>query len=207
MSDFDARAFRSALGTFPTGVVVVAAVVDGKPNGLAVNSFTSVSLEPPLIAFCADKRSTTWPALAQAGGFTVNVLAAEQEALCRTFAARGTDRFAQVEWTPGPEGHPRIAGSVTWLDCRVHSSVDAGDHEIVLGEVIALQTQELEPLAFHRGRFGRLAEAPAALTERKPAEAALYGLHGLDVEAPFFDVLASRLGSGAGNGKAEPDAR
>lgn len=190
---FDGRAFRSALGTFPTGVVVVAAVVDGRPTGLAVNSFTSVSLAPPLVAFCADQGSSTWPDLRRAGAFSVSVLAADQGELCRRFAAKGTDRFSQVEWTPGADGHPRIAGAVTWLDCRIHALLPGGDHEIVLGEVVDLATREAEPLAFHRGRFARL-EAPASEPDaREPEESALYDLHGLDVAAPFFDVLVSRL--------------
>jgi flavin reductase (DIM6/NTAB) family NADH-FMN oxidoreductase RutF len=195
MPDFGPRDFRSALGSFPTGVVVIAATVDGSPTGLAVNSFTSVSLDPPLVAFCADKGSSTWPVLRSAGGFTVNVLAAEQEDLCRRFAQKGADRFSQVEWTPGVDGHPRIDGVVTWLDCRIHAVLPGGDHEIVLGEVVALSAGEGEPLAFHRGRFGRLAPPPAPedTPARQPEEDALYNLHGLDVAAPFFDVLASRL--------------
>lgn len=190
---FDARAFRSALGTFPTGVVVVAAVVDGSPTGIAVNSFTSVSLTPPLVAFCADNGSSTWPLMRRAGGFSVTVLGADQGELCQQFARKGSDRFQQVEWTPGADGHPRITGGVTWLDCRIHALLPGGDHEIVLGEVVDLAGGDGEPLAFHRGRFARLEPAPPQEPARRPEETALYDLHGLDVSAPFFDVLVGRL--------------
>jgi flavin reductase (DIM6/NTAB) family NADH-FMN oxidoreductase RutF len=192
---FTAREFRTTLGRFPTGVVVVAAVVDGSPAGLAVNSFTSVSLEPPLVAFCVDRRSTTWPTLRRAGGFTISILAAGQDDLCMTFAGRAADRFAGVRWSPGGGGHPRLADAVAWLDCTIHRVDEAGDHQIVLGEVRDLVLHDRPSLLFHGGRFADLVTRPSA--ERpgnpRPAEVALAGLHGLDVASPFFDVLSARL--------------
>ncbi len=191
-AEFDARAFRQALGSFPTGVVVVAAVVDGSPVGLAVNSFSSVSLDPPLVSFCADHRSSTWPVLRKADGFTVTILALEQEDECKTFAAKGADRFASIEWTTGPSGHPRLTGGLAWLDCETHEIVPAGDHEIVLGRVVALEQRDGDPLVFHRGRFASLAVEEE--TGSAPSvEDALAGLEALDLSTPFFGVLAARF--------------
>ncbi|MEW2443692.1 flavin reductase family protein [Micromonospora marina] len=192
---FTARDFRTTLGRFPTGVVVVAAVVDSSPAGLAVNSFTSVSLDPPLVAFCVDRGSSTWPAIRRAGGFTVSILAAGQDDLCMTFASKGADRFAGVQWSAGSGGHPRIEGAVAWLDCSIHRVDEAGDHQIVLGEVHDLVLHDRPSLLFHGGRFADLVTRPSAEQPEKsrPAEVALAGLHGLDVATPFFDVLSARL--------------
>ncbi len=152
----DQARFRQVLGHFATGVTVVTGIDDGRPVGLAVNSFTSVSLQPPLVAFCVGRRSVTWPALRGAGTFCVNILAADQEAVSRAFAARGPDRFQGVGWRPAPSGAPILTGVLGWVDCTVEAEHDAGDHVIVVGRARALDVEhEGSPLVFYRGGYGR----------------------------------------------------
>ncbi len=129
----------------------------GRPLGLAVSSFTSVSLKPALVAFCVSTRSVTWPSLRAAGGtFCVNILADDQEALSRAFAARGPDRFEGVGWRPSPSGAPVLGGVLAWIDCTVHAEHQAGDHIIVVGQVRALDVEHPgRPLVFYRGGYGR----------------------------------------------------
>ena len=144
------------LGHFATGVTVVTCVSDGQPLGLAVNSFTSVSLTPALVAFCVAASSSTWPRLRAAGAFCVNVLAEDQEALSRTFATHGLDRFLGVGWRPAPSGAPILAGVLAWIDCTVEAEHEAGDHLIVVGKVRELDVlHEGRPLVFYRGGYGR----------------------------------------------------
>jgi flavin reductase (DIM6/NTAB) family NADH-FMN oxidoreductase RutF len=149
--------FRRVLGHFPTGVVIVTAISGGDPAGLSVGSFTSVSLDPPLVAILPSKASTSWPRIAAAGTFCINILAASQERLCRTFAVSGADKFAGVSWHPAPSGAPILDGSLAWIDCGLERCVDAGDHFIVLGRVRALdlhQDQMAAPLIFFQGGYG-----------------------------------------------------
>lgn len=151
---FDTRLFRDVMGHYPTGVTVVTTISDGKPIGMVANSFVSVSLSPPLVSFCPAKGSATWEQIEQAGHFCVNFLHRDQEALSRRFAARGTDRFAGVEWTLTPGGAPRLLGSVAWVDCAVHDQVNAGDHVIALGRVRELDVVSgAAPLVFYRGHY------------------------------------------------------
>ncbi|MGW2718247.1 flavin reductase family protein [Streptomyces sp. NPDC001492] len=158
----DPAEFRSVLGNFATGVTVVTApAVDGEstPAGFACQSFSSLSLDPPLIAFMVGRTSTTWPRIARAGVFCVNVLGAHQEALCRAFAVSGADKFRGVAYDAAPvSGSPRLTGAAAWIDCTIHAVHTGGDHLIVVGRVGALGTGEAPhgPLIFHRGRFGRL---------------------------------------------------
>ena len=151
----DAR-FRQVLGRFATGVTVVTGAADGQPVGLAVNSFTSVSLEPALVAFCVAKASRTWPKLRSAGTFCVNILAEDQEALSRAFAGRPPDRFLGVGWRPGRSGAPILADVLAWIECAIDAEHDAGDHVIVVGRVRELDVgHEGRPLVFYRGGYGR----------------------------------------------------
>ena len=145
------------LGHFPTGVVIVTAISGGRPAGLSVGSFTSVSLDPPLVAVLPAKSSTSWPKIAAAGSFCINILAASQEALCRGFAVSGADKFAGVSWWRAPSGAPILDGTLAWIDCELEQSVEAGDHYIVLGRVRALEVEPLEataPLIFFQGGYG-----------------------------------------------------
>lgn len=159
--ELDPLLFRKALGTFATGVAVVTSISDGTPYGMAVNSFTSVSLDPPLIAFCAARSSTTWPRMREAPGFAVNVLTHEQEDVCRTFARSGADRFAGLRWTVDDGGPPLLDGALTQLVCTYDAVHEAGDHELVLGRVVSLrQRDDGAPLVFFRGSYARLQVGP-----------------------------------------------
>ncbi|POX46998.1 NADPH-flavin oxidoreductase [Streptomyces sp. Ru71] len=153
----DPAQFRRVLGTFATGVTVItAAGPDGSPAGFACQSFCSLSLDPPLVAFMVGRTSTTWPRIARAGAFCVNVLAEEQGELCQAFAVSGADKFAGVEHDAAPvSGSPRLDGVVAWIDCAVHAVHTGGDHLVVVGRVHALGAGEpgARPLLFHRGRF------------------------------------------------------
>ncbi|WP_449353592.1 flavin reductase family protein [Streptomyces shaanxiensis] len=150
----DPAEFRRVLGSFATGVTVITAP-GTPPAGFACQSFSSLSLDPPLVAFMVGRTSGTWPRIAQAGVFCVNVLSAEQGELCRAFAVSGADKFAGVSHAPAPvSGSPRLAGTLAWIDCTIHAVHTGGDHLIVVGRVDALGTGEGErPLLFHRGRF------------------------------------------------------
>ena len=129
---------------------------DGGPVGLAVNSFTSVSLAPALVGFCVGLTSATLPKLRAARTFCVNILAEDQEALSRTFARHGTDRFQGVGWRPAPSGAPILAGVLGWIDCTMEAEYEAGDHVIVVGRVRELDLlHEGRPLVFYRGGYGR----------------------------------------------------
>lgn len=155
----DQAEFRRVLGAFATGVTVITAPAgadeDG-PAGFACQSFTSLSLDPPLVAFMVGRTSTTWPRIARAGVFCVNVLSAGQADLCRAFAASGADKFAGVAHDPAPAtGSPRLTGALAWIDCTIHAVHTGGDHLIVVGRVNTLKTADTDerPLLFHRGRF------------------------------------------------------
>lgn len=157
-SAFDDARFRQVLGHFGTGVTVVTALDRGEPIGFTAQSFTSVSLDPPLISVCPSRRSVTWPRMGQAGAFCANVLSSDQEELARAFAVRDTDRFAGVEWAPAPVTEsPILAGVLAWVDCRVHAVHEAGDHLIVVGAVLGLghDDEGRTPLLFYRGGYGR----------------------------------------------------
>jgi 3-hydroxy-9,10-secoandrosta-1,3,5(10)-triene-9,17-dione monooxygenase reductase component len=149
---------RQVMGHYVTGAAIITAVWDGQRHGLAVNSLTSVSLEPPLILFCPDKRSSTWPAIHSAGQFVVNILGAEQEGVCRTFAKKGVDRFADVEYSDLSSGSPLLHDIVGHLECRLEQVHDAGDHWIAVGRVLTLGLgEQLLPLVFYKGGYHRLA--------------------------------------------------
>ncbi|MFD4003026.1 flavin reductase family protein [Streptomyces rubiginosohelvolus] len=150
--------FRRVLGHFASGVTVVTARDADGPTGFACQSFASLSLDPPLVTFMVARTSTTWPRIARAGVFCVNILGAEQGALCRGFAVSGADKFAGVAYGDAPAtGSPLLDSVPAWIDCRIHAVHNGGDHLIVVGRVEALGAEEEgEPLLFHRGAFGRL---------------------------------------------------
>lgn len=149
--------FRHVLGHFPTGVVAITATEpDGSPTGMTIGSFTSVSLDPPLVAFLPSKTSSTFPKIRDAGAFCVNVLSADQEDICRRFASHGAAKFDGTSWRPGPSGSPIIDGVVAWIDCRIETIHDAGDHYIVIGRVDDLATSAGDfPLLFFQGGYGK----------------------------------------------------
>lgn len=151
----DPRALRNALGCYATGVAVVTALADGDtPVGLTVNSFTSVSLDPPLVLWSLSRRSPSRTAFEQASHFAVNVLTAEQQALSNRFATPRPDKFAGVEWQRGHGGAPLLADCLAWFQCRRHLCHDGGDHIILLGRVEAFDHEpERDPLVFLTGRY------------------------------------------------------
>jgi 3-hydroxy-9,10-secoandrosta-1,3,5(10)-triene-9,17-dione monooxygenase reductase component len=156
--EIPAADYRHVMGHFLTGVTIITAIdpASGKPVGLAASSFTSVSMEPPLVLFCAGKSSSSWAKIQAAGSYCVNILGADDEALCRTFASKSDDKFAGVSWKAGPSGSPILATSLAWIDCTMHQEVDAGDHIVAVGRVVALGANESSgPLAYYRGGYGR----------------------------------------------------
>ncbi|BBC36692.1 Monooxygenase [Streptomyces graminofaciens] len=154
------RSFRDILGRFTTGVVLVTADTAEGPKGMAVNSFTSVSLTPPLVALCAADTSSTWPAIRAAGSFAVTILGDRHAELCRLFSTKGADRFAAGDWSTTRAGHPIPADGLGWLDCRITTVHPAGDHELVIAEALGgALTEQADPLVFHAGRFTALAAA------------------------------------------------
>lgn len=188
-------AYRHVLGHFPTGVTVATAIgTDEAPVGMAVGSFTSVSLDPPLVAFLPDKSSSSFPKIRDAGCFCVNVLADDQESVCRSFAAKGADKFAGIGWRAAGSGAPIIDGGVAWIDCDIEDVLDAGDHYIVLGRVRDLEVAaHRSPLLFFRRGYGRF--TPASLSA--PAEPDLLGrLRVTDRARPEMERLAAELDLG-----------
>jgi 3-hydroxy-9,10-secoandrosta-1,3,5(10)-triene-9,17-dione monooxygenase reductase component len=154
------RSFRDILGRFTTGVVLVTARTGSGPAGMTVNSFTSVSLEPPLIALCAALTSTTWPSLRATGGFGISILGDQHEELCLAFSRRG-NRFTGRNWASTRAGHPIPADSLGWLDCRIVHVHPAGDHELVIAETTdGSLTGNGNPLVFQAGRFTSLLRTP-----------------------------------------------
>jgi 3-hydroxy-9,10-secoandrosta-1,3,5(10)-triene-9,17-dione monooxygenase reductase component len=146
--------FRRVLGHLPTGVTVITAEHSNGQVGMACNSVTSVSLEPPLIAFCPALTSETWPALRSAGRFCVNVMADHHGPISQAFSRKGVDRFAGVDFHPRAGG-PALDDAVAWLDCEIRSEHPAGDHLIVVAEVVDLDARpDAPPLIFFRGRYG-----------------------------------------------------
>lgn len=189
----DTRRFREVLAQFPTGVVVVTAVDDdGVPLGMVVGSFTSVSLDPPLVAYLPAKSSSSYAALRERTRYCVNVLASDQEQLCRQFASRGAEKFTGVGWTLSPGGSPVLDGAVAWLDCTVESVLDGGDHDIVLGRVEHLDVSGGgDPLLFFQGGYGgfrpRSLVAPWSADLRRQLQVA-------DLARGPMDELARELG-------------
>ncbi len=155
----DEASFRTVLGHFATGVTIITAMSDdNEPIGVSANSFTSVSLSPPLVLFCASKDSTTWPKIEAAGKFTVNILNEHQEDVCRVFATRGADRFSRIGWRPSANGSPVLHDSLAYVDCTIEEQHEAGDHLIVVGSVQELGIlDDSGPLIFYRGGYGHFA--------------------------------------------------
>jgi 3-hydroxy-9,10-secoandrosta-1,3,5(10)-triene-9,17-dione monooxygenase reductase component len=149
------RLFRSVLGHFSSGVAIITATSQGAPVGMTIQSFSSLSLRPPLVLLCVAGTSTSWPRIRAAGRLCVNILAADQEPLASQFARSGGEKFAGVDWTPSPvTGSPQLVGSLAWLDCSVGSAYPGGDHLIVVCPVLALGADaDKKPLVFFRGEF------------------------------------------------------
>jgi flavin reductase (DIM6/NTAB) family NADH-FMN oxidoreductase RutF len=151
----DPRVLRDVLGHFASGITVVTAIGPDGPLGFTCQSFSSLSLDPPLVAFAPARTSTTWPRLRAAGRFCVNVLAEEQSDLSQAFARSGTDKFAGVSWVSSPHGSPMLDGVVAWIDSELWAEYEGGDHTIVVARVLDLGADaDRSPLVFHRGNYG-----------------------------------------------------
>jgi flavin reductase (DIM6/NTAB) family NADH-FMN oxidoreductase RutF len=158
MAAFGSARFRHVLGHHPTGVTVVTGTDAGVPHGMTMGSFTSVSLDPPLVGFLPSKVAASWPEIQRSGAFCVNLLGEGQGDLCWRFAEEKPDRFEGVAWHPGPTGSPILDGVAAYLDCEIHEVLPAGDHVFVLGRVVDLDVVEgASPLLFLRGQLGRFA--------------------------------------------------
>lgn len=145
---------RQALGQFATGITVITTrAADGSPIGLTVNSFTSVSLEPPLLLWCLGRNSTNYDAFRLAERHLVNVLAADQVDLSKRFAARSPDRFAGLHHSVTDTGLPQLPGCIAWFECAIRSRYDEGDHLILVGRIEAFELAPGRPLLFHDGRY------------------------------------------------------
>jgi flavin reductase (DIM6/NTAB) family NADH-FMN oxidoreductase RutF len=153
--DFDL--FRSACSRFATGITVVTVIgKDGLPHGMTANSFTSVSLDPPLILVCIDRKAAMLPRLEEAQYFGINVLSEEQESFSAHFARTGTDRFEGVPWSRGELGVPLLDGVLATYECAVREIVEAGDHRIFIGEVRHLRCFDGKPLIYFGSRYRTL---------------------------------------------------
>ena len=152
--EIDQMELRKALGAFVTGVTVVTTCeADGTPRGFTANSFTSVSLDPPLVLICIANSALSFPVFQACGHFAINILAENQTETSSIFASKAPDKFDRADWHPGPEGSPVIDGTAAWLECAMHSQVDAGDHVILIGRVIDFAHSPSNPLGFCRGSY------------------------------------------------------
>ena len=156
MIEIDPTYFRSVLGHYPTGVSVVTGWrEEGDAAGLAIGTFTSVSLDPPLVGFCPAKKSGSWPLMRRFGRFCVNVLGADQLDLCEKFAAPGADKFEGVSHRLSEHGLPVLDGIIAAIECEIAAEHEAGDHHVVIGRVIALDIlRAAAPLLFFQGKYG-----------------------------------------------------
>lgn len=151
----DSASFRTVLGHYATGIAIVTGLDGDEPVGIACNSFTSVSLDPPLVLFCAAESSSTWPRLQRAGRWAANFLGDDGEAVSRLFAQPGADRFGSIEWSRGRTGSPILRDALAYVDCETVAEHEAGDHVIVVGRVVELGYRtEGKPLLFYRGGYG-----------------------------------------------------
>ena len=146
------------LGHFASGVAVVTAIDAGEPVGLTIQSFTSLSLEPPLILLCPALSSTSWPRVAATGVCCVNLLAEDQAELARQFSRPGIDKYSGVGWTPAPDtGSPVLDGALAWIDCRIERTTPGGDHLVAICHVLSLAADvERRPLVFFKSGFRQM---------------------------------------------------
>jgi len=153
----DQRLFRDVMGTFATGVTVVTLDVDGEPRGMTANAVLSLSLDPPLVVVCVQRTGSMHELFDEATGFGVNILAANQRAISDLFASHGVpdEPMGGFEYRSGVTGVPLLAGTVGHVECRITERLPGGDHTIVIGEAVEVgyDTEDADPLLFHRGRY------------------------------------------------------
>ena len=173
-SEIDAKSFRRALGAFTTGVTVVATNQrDGGPRGFTANSFTSVSLDPPLVLVCIAKSASSYAVFSEADSFAISVLAENQRDTSGLFASKAADKFERASWHASGSGNPVISGAAAWFDCRKHSLVDAGDHAILIGRVTEFGDTPANPLGYCRGAYVTFGLSQAALAAARPRVGAI----------------------------------
>jgi flavin reductase (DIM6/NTAB) family NADH-FMN oxidoreductase RutF len=159
LNGVDSAELRRVFGAFPSGVTAVAALVNDRPVGIAVSSFTSVSLAPPLVSVCIARTSTTWPTLRLAARFGVSVFSGDQEVECRALSERRQDRFSGLAWRATADGAVLLEGVSAWLVCSIERQVQAGDHDIVVLHVHDLDASpNLKPLIFYASNLQRLGQ-------------------------------------------------
>jgi flavin reductase (DIM6/NTAB) family NADH-FMN oxidoreductase RutF len=157
---FDQAVLRTAFGCFPSGVTAVCGVHDGAPQGMAASSFTSVSIDPPLVSVCVAHTSATWPKLARLDRLGLSVLAAGHGRVARSLASKSGDRFSGVEWLASASGAVFVHGSTLWLECGIFDQIPAGDHDIVILRIMSLEMYpNVAPIVFHGSTFRELAPA------------------------------------------------
>jgi flavin reductase (DIM6/NTAB) family NADH-FMN oxidoreductase RutF len=157
MKPMTPQLMREAMGCFATGVAIVTTLgPDGEPIGLTVDSFNSVSMDPPLILWSLGLKAPSLPAFRSHPAFVVNILSSEQLDLCRQFAVSGADKFANVRWEAGLHGAPVLNNNHATLQCLNYRQYEGGDHEIFLGEVAEVTVGADKPLVYHRGKFGEV---------------------------------------------------
>lgn len=158
MSEIDSREFRNALGQFATGVTVITALdAEGNPVGMTANSFSSLSLEPPLVLWSIAKTSSNYAVFAEANNFAIHILNDQQKALSGQFASKDVDRFAGIETQTNDTGTPLLTEYLARFECSTEHRYEGGDHLILVGRVQQLDTQEGKPLLFFKGGFEQLA--------------------------------------------------
>lgn len=157
---FDSRALRNVLGRFATGVTVVTTLGEGgAPVGLVVNSFSAVSLDPPLILWSIVSKAPSRVAFQSHPGFAVNIMGAEAAAETMQFARPSDDKFAGIDWQPGHHGVPVLGQAIATLECELADRLECGDHEIMIGSVLRIAEKDGAPLLFHRGQLAEIGEA------------------------------------------------
>ena len=152
---------RQVFGALPTGVTAITGLTsDGAPRGFVVGTFQSLSLDPPLVTFCVDKSSSTWPTLRSLGRFTANILSTSQLPVCRALSRKGEQKFHGIDYEESLVGTPRICGATAWIDCEVISEVVAGDHFVIIGAIQTIVPGGGEALMFRGGGFGEFIQWP-----------------------------------------------
>jgi 3-hydroxy-9,10-secoandrosta-1,3,5(10)-triene-9,17-dione monooxygenase reductase component len=160
-SRIDSDQYRAVMRHLPTGVAAICATdpETGARNGMIVGTFASLSMDPALVTFSVTHTSSSWPKIAQAGRFSVSLLAEEQQQVCRALSAKVEDKLSAVDWSESSWGNPHIKGSLAWFDCIVEQQILAGDHLIIVATVLEMTAGEGSPLIFHGGRFGSFTES------------------------------------------------
>jgi flavin reductase (DIM6/NTAB) family NADH-FMN oxidoreductase RutF len=181
---FDSRAFRHCLGQYATGVTIVTTAREERPVGVTANSFTSVSLDPPLVLWSIDRQSRSFSAFESAEYCAINILASSQIGLAQRFSSRDDDKFAGIDWSPGLGGAPLLSGALAQLECRREAGYDGGDHLILINRVLQHTTSEAEALLFAQGRYGVAQDHPDLRGVEAPEEGS-----GLPADAPFLTLM------------------